>query len=146
MNMTHTSLTMTRKRRSIAMRMAVMRAAMHPIIIERIPAPINKTSPSPNPIHIAQADIAIRNDVINDTRIIFGNIHIFFADRLNRDVFVHRHRNLVITIQIAILVGYPAHSLHGIHHIGLLHFNRFAELMRPCRIFCQLAKYIRERN
>ena len=83
MNMTHTSLTMTRKRRSIAMRMAVMRAAMHPIVIERIPAPINKTSPSPNPIHITNPYIAIRDNIIDDTRIVVGNIHIFFADRLD---------------------------------------------------------------
>ena len=65
------------------MRMAVMRAAMHPIVIERIPAPINETSSSPNSIHITETNIPVRNNVIDNTRVVFRNVHIFFADRLD---------------------------------------------------------------
>lgn len=132
--------------RCIAMRMAVMRAAVYPIVIERIPAPVNETGPSPNAIHITQAETSVRNNVIDNTRVVFRNVHIFFANRLNRHVVINLHSNLIITIQIAILVGNLAHSLHCIHHIGFLHFDRFTELFCPRRIFCKLAEDIRKRD
>ena len=74
---------MAARRRCIAIRMAVMRAAMHPIVIERIPAPVNETGPSPNSIHITETNIPVRNNVIDNTRVVFRNVYIFFADRLD---------------------------------------------------------------
>ena len=123
-----------------------MRATMHPIVIERIPAPVNKASASPYAIHITQADMAIRNNIINDTRVIFWDINVFFASRLNPDIIINFNFNLVIAIQIAVLVSDLAHALHRIHHVSLLHFNGFAKLICPCGILCKLAKYIRERD
>ena len=79
------------------MRMAIMRTAMHPVIIERIPAPINETRTSPNAVHITEANVAVRNNVIDNTRIVFRDVHIFFADRLNRNIVINLHCNFVIT-------------------------------------------------
>ena len=136
---------MTRRRR-IAMRMAVMRTTMNPIVIERVPSPINQTRTSPNAIHVTNPNIAIRDNIIDDTRIVFGNINVFFADRLDRHILINRHSNLVITIQIAILVGNSTHSLHGIHHISLLHIDGFAKLFCPSGILRHFTENIRERN
>ena len=79
-------------------------------------------------------------------RVIFGNIDIFLANRLNHNVFANRNGYLVIALQIAVLVSRLAHALHGIHHIGLLHFDSFAKLVRPGRVFCEFSQNIRERN
>ena len=128
------------------MRMAIMRAAMHPVIIERIPAPINEARSSPNAVHITEANVAIRNNVINNTRIVFRDVHIFFANRLNRNVIINGHCNFVITAQIAISVSNPTHSLHGIHHIGFLHIHGFAKLFCPSGILRHFTEHIRERN
>ena len=137
---------MPRKRPVITVRMAIMQAMVSPIVIERIPAPINKACPSPYTIHITQPDIAIGNNIINYTRVVFWNIHIFFTSRLNPDIIVNFNFYLIIAIQIAILVSHLAHTLNSIHHIGFLHFNRLAQLLCPSRIFRQLTKYIRKRD
>ena len=108
-----------------------MRAAMHPVIDKWIPSPINQPRSSPYAIHIAKLETAIRDNIINNTRVIFRNIHIFFTNRLDSNIITDRHGNFVVTLQIAILLGDLAHSLHGVHHVRLLHFDSFAELIRP---------------
>ena len=137
---------MVTRRRRVTSRMAVNRAAMHPVVNKRIPSPIDKPRPNPGAIRIAEANIACRSHVIDNSRVIFGNINIFLLNGLNRDIVVNRHSNLVVALQIAVLVSGLAHALHGIHHIGLLHFDGFAKLVRPSRVFCEFSQNIRERN
>jgi hypothetical protein len=79
-------------------------------------------------------------------RVIFGNINIFLANRLNHNVFANRNGYLVIALQIAVLVSRLAHALHRIHHVCLLHFDGFAKLIRPRSVLRELFQDIGERN
>ena len=69
--------------RERSMRMAVMRTTVNPVINKRIPAPMNQASTNPDAIRIAEPKCSVRNNIIDYTRVVFGNINVFFANRLD---------------------------------------------------------------